>query len=84
MASDGAGNLYFTEGGTHTVRRVVIATGAVTTLAGTPGQYGSQDGVGAAASFGNPQGIASDGAGNLYVADVYNNTIRKVVVRPAP
>ena len=80
MASDGAGNLYFTEGGAHTVRRVVIATGAVTTLAGTPGQYGSQDGVGAAASFGNPQGIASDGAGNLYVADVYNNTIRKVVV----
>ena len=63
----------------HTIRKIVIATGAVTTLAGTAGQYGNVDGTGAAARFQSPVGIASDGAGNLYVADS-NNAIRKIVI----
>ncbi|MHB8420608.1 MAG: hypothetical protein ACYDCL_21255, partial [Myxococcales bacterium] len=54
--------------------------GVVTTLAGSPGVAGSADGTGAAASFNSPDGLAFDGAGNLYVADSKNATIRQVLV----
>jgi hypothetical protein len=57
----------------------VIATGEVTTLAGTAGSRSSTDGTGAAARFDFPTGITSDGT-NLYVVDRYNNTIRKIVI----
>ena len=80
MASDRAGNLFVADRNHHTIRRVVIATGAVTTLAGSAGNSGSADGVGAAARFNYPSGLASDGEGNLFVADEYNETIRKVVI----
>jgi hypothetical protein len=50
----------------------------VTTLAGTAGMPGSADGTGAAARFRNPSGVAVDGAGNIYVADSRNATIRKI------
>ncbi len=50
----------------------------VTTLAGTAGLYGSADGTGAAASFRVPNGVPADGAGNVFVADSGNNTIRKI------
>lgn len=74
-----ATNLYVTEYGNHTVRKVVIATGVVTTLAGTAGSGGSTDGTGTAARFYAPRGLVINGA-NLYVADTDNNTIRKVVI----
>jgi sugar lactone lactonase YvrE len=80
ITSDGAGNLYVADSSNHTIRKVVIATRTVTTLAGTAGQAGSADGVGAAASFNFPDGVTSDGAGNLYVSDSGNDTIRKVVI----
>jgi sugar lactone lactonase YvrE len=79
LASDGSGNLYVTDSFENTIRQVVIATGAVTTLAGTPQISGDADGTGAAALFNHPQGIAADGGGNLYVADTFNHTIRQVV-----
>jgi hypothetical protein len=79
IASDGAGNLFVADLVNHTIRKVIIATGEVTTLAGSPGQEGSSDGIGAAARFDYPGPIASDGAGNLFVADI-NNTVRKVVI----
>jgi hypothetical protein len=60
--------------------KVVIATRKVTTLAGSPGVVGSDDGIGATASFNNPANVAHDGAGNLFVSDTNNSTIRKVVV----
>jgi hypothetical protein len=50
---------------------------AFTTLAGNAG-YGSTDGTGSAARFYYPQGVAVDSAGNAYVADTFNNTIRKI------
>jgi sugar lactone lactonase YvrE len=50
----------------------------VTTLAGTAGAAGSADGTGAAARFHFPDGVAVDSAGNVYVADTSNHTIRKV------
>ena len=77
VATDGAGNVYFADNWNHTVRRINPA-GVVTTLAGLAGSSGSTDDTGSAARFYGPEGIAVDGAGNLYVADNLNHTIRKV------
>ncbi len=65
VAADGAGNLFIADTDNDTIRKLVVATGAVTTLAGAAGLAGSTDGTGAAARFDNPQGLALDGAGNL-------------------
>jgi hypothetical protein len=54
----------------------------VTTLGGAPGIWGSADGSGSDARFSNPNGVAVDSAGNLYVADFYLNTIRKGYLPP--
>ena len=80
LATDTAGNLYVSDTGNHTIRQLVLATGAVTTLAGSPGVGGSNDGTGAAARFSAPNGLACDGAGNLYVADSSTATVRKLVL----
>jgi sugar lactone lactonase YvrE len=81
VAVDGASNLYVADYSNYTIRKVVVATGVVTTLAGTAGMGGSTDGTGAAARFDYPEGVAVDGAGNLYVADFSNSTIRKIVLQ---
>src|SRR6185369_6029182 len=60
-----------------TIRNVTSA-GIVSTLAGVRDSSGSRDGVGDAARFSGPMGIAVDVAGNVYVADYWNSTIRKV------
>jgi streptogramin lyase len=78
LAVDGAGNVFLVDGGNSTIRELMPA-GVVTTLAGLSGQNGSTDGAGSAARFAHPEGIAVDTAGNLYVADTPNNTIRKGV-----
>ena len=49
IALDGAGNLYVADTDNHTIRRIVLATGVVTTIAGTVGVFGAVDGVGTAA-----------------------------------
>ncbi len=69
--------LYVADTNNNTIRRVTIADGRVTTLAGTPGERGAADGIGAAARFNNPEGIVTDGT-SLFVADSFNHTIRKV------
>jgi sugar lactone lactonase YvrE len=76
IATDGA-NLYVADSSNHTIRKIAISTGEVTTLAGSAGASGSSDGVGTAARFYYPCGITTDGA-NLYVADTSNHTIRKI------
>jgi hypothetical protein len=78
IAIDGAGNLYVTEANLHTIRKIVIATGVVSTLAGTAGSNGTADGTGAAARFNGPYGIAADAGGTVYVADSNNHTIRQI------
>ncbi|HEX8109360.1 MAG TPA: NHL repeat-containing protein [Kofleriaceae bacterium] len=77
VAVDGAGNVYVADTQNFTIRKIT-ADGVVTTLAGVAGVAGSADGTGAEAQFGNPTGLAVDGAGNVYVADRDNATIRKV------
>ncbi|SPE36815.1 NHL repeat containing protein (fragment) [Burkholderiales bacterium] len=77
IAADAAGNLYVADDYANTIR-VITPSSMVTTLAGTGGVWGSVDGTGAAARFNRPRGVAVDGAGNVYVADTGNNTIRKI------
>ncbi|HWO23673.1 MAG TPA: hypothetical protein VNO30_33255 [Kofleriaceae bacterium] len=77
VAVDSAGNVYVADEYNHTIRKVTAA-GVVTTLAGTAGESGNADGTGAAASFYFPSGVAVDSAGNVYVADYFNHTIRKI------
>jgi sugar lactone lactonase YvrE len=76
-AFDAAGNLYVADGGTQTIRKI-DASGNVTTLAGSPGQEGSNDGPGTTARFDYPHGVVVDPAGNVYVSDWLNWSIRKV------
>jgi hypothetical protein len=77
ITTDG-NNLYVTDSSNNKIRKIVISTGVVTTLAGG-GSGTSTDGTGTSASFNNPRGITTDGT-NLYVADVNNNKIRKIVI----
>ena len=77
VAVDGAGNVFVADSGNNTIRKITPA-GVVTTLAGTAGPSGSADGTGAAARFACPTGVAADGSGNVFVADSWNNTIRKI------
>ena len=83
LVTDGAGNLFVTDQSDHTIRKVVIATGAVSIFAGAAALPGSADGIGGAARFSWPSGMTIDGAGNLFVADMNNHTVRKVVIATA-
>ena len=76
VAVDGAGNLYIATG--NRIRKV-DAAGMISTVAGdgTPG-YGGDGGPATAAQLNFPRDVALDGAGNLYIADLFNRRIRKV------
>ncbi|MBK8095185.1 MAG: choice-of-anchor D domain-containing protein [Verrucomicrobiaceae bacterium] len=76
-AVDGDGNVYVADISNQIIRKITPA-GVVTTLAGSPGSTGSTDGTGSAARFYNPSGVTADSSGNVYVADYWNHTIRKI------
>src|SRR5205085_2201186 len=77
VATDSSGNVYVADTDNNTIRKITAA-GVVTTLAGLAGSNGSADGMGSAARFYHPNGVATDSSGNVYVADIYNDTIRKI------
>lgn len=77
VAVDDTGSVYVADSNNQTIRKI-LPSGAVTTLAGSPGQWGTADGPGADARFGRPDDVTVDGAGNVYVADSGNDTIRKI------
>jgi sugar lactone lactonase YvrE len=72
-----SGNLYVSDTGNNTIRRVT-PEGRVTTVAGNPVASGDEDGTGSDALFSEPWGIDVDSAGNIYVADNDNAKIRKI------
>jgi sugar lactone lactonase YvrE len=76
VTTDGI-NLYVADSGNSTIRRINIATKAVTTLAGTAGAVGSADGLPRIARFNLPQRITTDGT-SLYVTDFNNRTVRRI------
>jgi len=75
VAIDSSGSLYVVDGENHIIR-MVFPNGEAATIGGMPGVLGSVDGVGSAARFNFPQGIAIDGNGKIYVTDGDNNVIR--------
>jgi TolB-like protein/sugar lactone lactonase YvrE len=77
IAVDSAGNVYVADIGNHVVRKITPA-GIVSTLAGVPGEFGSEDGSGTSARFNQVHGVGVDRAGNVYAADFGNHTVRKI------
>lgn len=77
LAVDVNGVIYVADTSNHTIRKITPA-GVVTTLAGAAGLRGLADGLGNAARFNIPHGVAVDSAGNIYVGDTGNEAIRKI------
>jgi len=75
VALDAEGNVYVADGDNHLIRKIT-PEGLVSTLAGST--RGSADGVGTSAQFNYPTDVAVDAEGNVYVADEFNNRIRKI------
>lgn len=75
-------NLYVADTGNHSIRKIVISTGVVTTFAGSSGTSGNTNNTGSSARFNGPRGITTDST-NLYVADSVNTRIRKIVISTA-
>jgi sugar lactone lactonase YvrE len=77
LATDLTGNIYIADTENSTIRRIT-PDGNVSTLAGLPGNFGSTDAIGGGARFYGPQAVTANNAGQLYVADSANSTIRKI------
>ena len=81
VALDGSGNVYIADRSNARVRKVTVSTGIISTIAGT-GYHGyNGDGILATtADVHGPQSVALDGSGNVYIAEIWNNRVRKVTV----
>ena len=87
VAVDAQGNLYIADSANNVIRRVDARTGIITTVAGDFAADKANDGLGGfsgdggpatSAQLNDPQGVAVDGAGDLFIADTFNNAIREV------
>ncbi len=85
MNLDNSLNVYFGDccGGYNVIRKITVATGIISTVAGTGSASGGYNGdniQATAASLNNPHDVLVDGSGNLYISDFYNYRIRKVTI----
>ena len=87
VAVDSAGDVYIADAGNNVIRRVDAKTGAITTVAGDYAADQANDGLGGFSGDGgpatsarlyDPEGVAVDSAGDLFIADTFNNAIREV------
>ena len=79
VALDGSGNLFIADLNNQRIRQVDAATGIITTVAGNGlCCFSGDNGPASDASLSNPNGVAVDGSGNLFIADQLNNRIRRV------
>lgn len=75
---DNAGNIYFADNGNNRIRKINTA-GIISTVAGNGTiAYSGDGGPATAAGFNKVKGLETDASGNVYIADIYNNVIRKV------
>lgn len=80
VAVDRSGNIFISDG-SHRVRRIDAVTGIVRTVAGTGlAGFSGDTGLATSAQLNTPMGLATDAAGNLYIADQGNSRVRKVDV----
>jgi sugar lactone lactonase YvrE len=79
VAVDGSGNVYIGDHSNQRIRKITASTGVISTIAGTGVGGFSGDGEAAkAAQLNFPEGVAVDALGNVYIADSYNERIRKI------
>ncbi len=79
LAFDARGDLYLADKFNHRVRKIDVSTGRITTVAGSGAKgFSGDDGAATKASLNEPEGVAVDRAGNLYIADSGNNRVRRV------
>jgi uncharacterized protein (TIGR03437 family) len=83
LTVDSAGNVYFSDVSNFAVRKISVANGILTTVAGTLGKTGSggDGGLATSATLENPCGLAFDSAANLYITDAFNHNIREVLAK---
>jgi uncharacterized protein (TIGR03437 family) len=77
VAVDSAGNVFIGDSGNGRVRKV-STEGIITTVAGGGNAYPGDGGPATSAQLSSPGGLAMDGAGNLFIADLSDNRVRKV------
>ncbi len=79
IANDTSGNIYVADRYNYRVRKVTVSTGIINTFAGSGrGNFWGDGGPATSAGINTPEGVAFDSSGNMYIADTFNNRVRKV------